>query len=49
MLLLPMVAAGRLLPRSWRRSWQLSGSRDGSIFVETSAEVHNVLAFVFMA
>jgi len=48
-LFLPYVLATRLLPRSVQRRALGAGSSDGSILQQTRAEVHNVLAFVFMA
>jgi hypothetical protein len=48
-LFLPYVVATRLLPRTARSRALGSGTGDGSILQQTRAEVHNVLAFVFMA
>lgn len=48
-LFLPYVVATRLLPRTAQRRVLGSGSSECSILQQTRAEVHNVLAFVFMA
>jgi hypothetical protein len=49
MLFLPFVVATRLLPRTAQRRVLGSGASGSSILQQTRAEVHNVLAFVFMA
>ncbi|MGF1508100.1 MAG: hypothetical protein ACFB9M_01210 [Myxococcota bacterium] len=49
LLLLPMVAVNRCLPGAWsRRRLGAAGARTGLV-AETSEEVRNILAFVFMA